>query len=205
MNTVDSMLRVVNIEENNLCCPGVLLRLKCLPEEAAEDLYCLVMQYRILPSSARSSLDQIVLYAPNENSKIKHEWVRRVWGDKKRGVTFVQLTHPAVQWLLAMGATCRTVGIPAKGMRATQVICVMKDKSSFKLNEDFAEIDRVEDKTLELKDMTTLSRMLVGPDGSLLAMRKDAQSSYYSLLGIVDDFLKDRLWQIRYCSLEIQH
>ena len=171
-----------------------------LPRAAGGDVHCLVAPFSVLPSSALSSLRRVSLYAPAgpvasaSSGGIARDWVRRVWGEQERGFMLVELTAPAVQAMLAARATSRAVATAAEGMRATRVY-----DSGGELAEKSATIVRVRDETLEMSDIITEDALLVGEDGSLLAVTSgDSCSKLYSFEKIVNEFMEDRMWQIRY-------
>ena len=178
--------------------PGTLVR---LPNPAGE-VHCLVVPNFVLPFSDLSSLRLVSLYAPAgpvasaSSGGIARDWVRRVWGEQDRGFTLVELTAPAVQAMLAARATSRAVATAAKGMSATRVY-----GNGNALAEKSATIARVRDETLELSDIIRQEELLFGEDGSLLAVTSGDHSSellVYSFEKIVNEFMEDRMWQIRY-------
>ena len=178
--------------------PGALVR---LPNPAGE-VQCLVAPNPVLPFSDISSLRRVSLYAPSgpvasaASGGIARDWARRVWGDCERGFTLVELTAPAVQAMLAARATSRAVATAAEGMRATGVYA-----SGGALAEKSETIARVRDETFELSDRISKDVLLVGEDGSLLAVTGDysyGEGELYSFEKIVNEFLEDRMWQIRY-------
>ena len=175
--------------------PGALVR---LPNPAGE-VHCLVAPNRVLPSSALSSLRRVSLYAPAgpvasaASGGIARDWVRRVWGEEERGFTLVELTVPAVQAMLAARATSRAVATAAEGMRATGVY-----GSGGALAEKSATIARVRDETLELSESLMKEVLLVGEDGMLAVTSGDDFDKLYSFEKIVNEFVEDRMWQIRY-------
>ena len=173
--------------------PGAMVRLP----SAAGEVHCLVAPFRMLPFSTRSSLRRVSLYAPagqvaSGTSGGICDWARRVWSDSERGFTLVELTAPAVQAMLAARATIRAVASAAEGMRATGVY-----DSNGALAEKSARIARVRDETLELSGSIREIVLLVGEDGSLLAVTSADDNNLYSFEKIVSEFLEDRMWQIR--------
>ena len=192
------MLRVeyTNRSGNVWRGPGALVR---LPNPAGE-VHCLVAPNPVLPSSALSSLRRVSLYAPAgpvasaSSGGIARDWVRRVWGEQERGFTLVELTASAVQAILAGRAKSRAVATAAEGMRTTGVY-----GSGGALAEKSATIARVRDETLELSYTISEDVLLVGEDGNLLAVTSgDKNNELYSFEKIVNEFMEDRMWQIRY-------
>ena len=192
-----SMFRVENSDAiGGEWGPGALVRVR---NEAAErDVYFLVTLSALLPSSAISSLRRVNLHAPSgaELCSIPREWVRYVLVDARRHTTLVQLTQLGVNAMLATGVACRAVATAAEGMRATHVW----GKST--LERRPVRIVRVAGETIKLDRGIVNSDengLLVGEDGSLLAVA----DKHYSLAGIVNDFLEERLWQLRCRSLAL--
>ena len=173
--------------------PGALVRLS----SAAGEVHCLVAPFAALPFSNRSSLRRVSLFAPGgqvasaANDGIC-DWALRVWGEEDRGLALVELTAPAVQAILAAGATSRAVATAAEGMRATRLYV-----SSGALAEKSVTIARVREESLELNDSGG-GELLVGEDGSLLGITSgDFNGTLYSFEKIASEFLEDRMWQIR--------
>ena len=172
---------------------------------ATGDVYCLATSHLVLSSSRASALPHVLLYAPDgrELSRgLPRDWVCRVFVDAERGVTLVQLTTRAAHALVAAGATCRAVGTAAAGMRATHVKC--KDSSGV-FEEAPATIARVDEsaKILALEPKF-YDGLLVGADGSLLAVTRYSSShDPYSLAETVNEFLEERMWQMRYSRYRI--
>ena len=197
------MFRVENSDaigswQRNKWGPGALVGVRNEAKEAAErDVYFLVTHSNLLPSSALSSLRHVNLHAPSGAvlHGIPREWVRYVLVDSRRRTTLVQLTQQAVNAMLATGVACRAVATAAEGMRATYVM------GTSALTGITVRIVSVARETLQL-DSWRLgideNGLLVGEDGSLLAMAEHWQTTtHYSLAEIVSDFLEERMWQIR--------
>ena len=95
--------------------------------------------------------------------------------------------------MLAARATSRAVATAAEGMRAIHVY-----DSGGALTEKSATIARVWDETHELSDSIEGDVLLVGEDGSLLGITSgDSYGTLYSFEKIANEFLEDRMWQIR--------
>ena len=194
---------MLRVKSSGDCVPGALVRLRIADAAVAEDVYCLVAPYHVLPSSALSSLCRVELYTPTGRylKGIQRDWVRRVWNDASHGATLVQLTLPAVHWLRANGVTCRAVGAVSEVMRATHVTCG-RGEDLPELNLEFARIVLLaEDNSLELCSQVANNGLLVGADEKLLAvsMKTSAENQpLYSMVQIVNDFLEDMMWQIRH-------
>ena len=178
--------------------PGALVRLP----SAAGEVHCLVTLYPVLRDSTRSSLRRVSLYAPGGQvasaaSGGIYDWARRVWADEERGFTLVELTAPAVQALLAARSTSRAVATAEEGMRATRVYHSVGGA----LAENSATIASVGEETIKLSGMIREIVLLVGEDGSLLAVTSgDYYDTLYTFEQIVREFLEERMWQIR-CQL----
>ena len=177
--------------------PGALV---LLPMASGDDVYWLAAPNRVLPSCALSFLRKVTLVGPAgevtsaASGGIAREWVRRVWCDWDRGFTLVELTRPAVQAMRAARATCRTVATATQGMRVTRVYA----GGAGALVETPATIACVADETLELTDRIRSSVLLIGEDGRLLGVTSGySYSTLYSFEKIVNEFLEDRMWQIR--------
>ena len=179
-----------------------------LPNPTGE-VHCLVALNRVLPSSTRSSLRRVSLYAPDgqvvsaSKGGIARDWVRRVWGEQERGFTLVELTAPAVQAMLAASATSRAVATAAKGMRATLMEVDAKDKPVRIVEDKSVRIARVKGETLVTSEVIS-GGLLVGEEGSLLAVTQWGKTKEHnSLVDIVKEFLDDRELQIRCRSLAV--
>ena len=182
---------------------GALVRVRNEAVEAAErDVYFLVTHSDLLPSFALSSLRRVNLHAPSGAALrgIPREWVRYVLVDARRRTTLVQLTQQAVNAMLATGVACRAVATTAaEGMRATLVM------ETSALTGRPVRIVSVAGKTLKLDRAIDRGEdgLLVGEDGSVLAVAEHWDSKHYSLAEIVNDFLEERMWQIRCRSLAL--
>ena len=190
------MLRVVNSNgEINRQGPGAVVRMRIEGTAGYEYVYCLVAPYLALPYSKRSDLRAARVYAANgiefSSGGIPSEWAIRVWGDERRRTTLVQLTQAAVNELLARGVTSVAVGTVAQGMRVSYVT------GAGELIEVPARIDQVAGETLKLDIEAPLNGLLVGADGKLLAVTEYDDSKHYPLVDIVNEFLEERLWQMR--------
>ena len=172
--------------------PGALVRVR--NEAAAEDVYLLVTHYSAMTSS---SLRSLKLKAPAGELSIgnSREWAREVSIDEESCTSLVQLRQPAVDAMLAAGVVCRALGTAAVGMSAAYV---MSDAASvFAETTERTRIVRVENETLAVATADTQCGLLVGEDGSLLAVTQKEQSTHYSLAEIVKHFLDDQMWKIR--------
>ena len=199
-------LAVFRVENRRKLGPGALVRVRNEAAEAAEaaadrDVYFLVTHSDLLPSNGRSSLQCVNLHAPSGAALrgIPPEWVIYVLVDAPRRTTLMQLTQQAVNAMLATGVTCRAVAsTAAEGMRATHVW------GSNALTVRPVQIVRVAGETIKLNREVNVGEngLLVGEDGSLMAVA-DLYDTHYSLAEIVKDFLKERVWQIRWRSLAL--
>ena len=182
--------------------PGALVRVRNEAAKAAErDVYFLVTHSDLLPSCWLSSLRSVNLHAPSGAALrgIPREWVRYVLVDSRRRTTLVQLTQQAVNAMLATDVASRAVATSAaEGMRATHVW------GTSALVGRPVKIVRVAGETLKLNRVANSCEngLLVGEDGSLLAVA-DFNDTHYSLAEIVNDFLEERMWQIRCRSLAL--
>ena len=202
-----SLFRVENsdaikgVKESNKLGPGALVCVRNEAAEAAErDVYFLVTHSNLLPSSALFSLRRVNLHAPSGAALrgIPREWVRYVLVEARRFTTLVQLTQLGVNAMLATGVACRAVASAAERMRATHVW------GTDALAERPVRIVRVAGETLKLNREVNSGEngLLVGEDGSLLAVA-DYNETHYSLARIVNDFVEERMWQLRCRSLAL--
>ena len=112
------MFRVEN-SDRGYWGPGALVRVRHEAEAVVEkEVYFLVTHYRVLPSSALSSLRHVHLHAPSGAvlRNIPREWAHHVWVEERRSTTLVQLTQHAMNAMLATGIACRSVATAAEGM-----------------------------------------------------------------------------------------
>ena len=200
MFRVENSDAIKGVRESNKLGPCALARVRHEAAEAEErDVYFLVTHSNLLPSSALSSLRRVNLHAPSGAALrgIPREWVLYVLVDARRQTTLVQLTQLGVNAMLAAGFVCRAVATAGEGMRATHVW------GTSALAGRPERIVRVAGETIKLdREVSNNGEngLLVAEDGSLLAVA-DYFDAYYSLAGIVSDFLEERMWQIRCRSL----
>lgn len=187
------------------CGPGALVRFKSAAAKSNE-VYCLVIPQKVMPDCPLSRLQRVTLYTPGGHSKVmQREWVHDVSVDWSRGTTLVQLTQSGVNWLLAHGATCRSVAPAKKKMRATYIESVTNKE--YELKETCASIKQVGNKIeIEMSknenEKLTGQGLLLAKDGNVLAVSR--WGTHYSLEEISKEFLEDRGSRIRCFYMKLQ-